>query len=90
MGLFSKIREGLKKTKEAIVYKLNKLFTGGVLNDEFYDELEEKYNGEIPDDAEQEFRNSVDKNKTSELSDEVTKNVDEFYMNALKNQGGKS
>jgi len=41
MGLFSKIREGLKKTKEAIVYKLNKLFTGGVLNDEFYDELEE-------------------------------------------------
>ncbi len=41
MGLFSKIREGLKKTKEAIAYKLNKLFTGGVLNDDFYDELEE-------------------------------------------------
>ena len=41
MGLFSRIREGLKKTKEAIAYKLNKLFTGGVLNDDFYDELEE-------------------------------------------------
>lgn len=41
MGLFSKIKEGLKKTKETISYRLNKLFTGGVLNDEFYDELEE-------------------------------------------------
>lgn len=41
MGLFSKIKEGLKRTKEAISYKLNKLFTGGVLTDEFYDELEE-------------------------------------------------
>lgn len=41
MGLFSKIKEGLKKTKEAIAYRLNKLFTGGVLTDEFYDELEE-------------------------------------------------
>lgn len=41
MGFFSKLKEGLKKTKEAIAYKLNKLFTGGVLTDEFYDELEE-------------------------------------------------
>lgn len=41
MGLFSKIKNGLKRTKEAIAYKLNKLFTGGVLTDEFYDELEE-------------------------------------------------
>lgn len=41
MGLFSKIKEGLKRTKEAISYKLNKLFTGGVLTDGFYDELEE-------------------------------------------------
>ncbi len=41
MGFFSKLKEGLKKTKEAIAYKLNKLFTGGVLTDDFYDELEE-------------------------------------------------
>ena len=41
MGFFSKLKEGLRKTKEAISYKLNKLFTGGVLNDDFYDELEE-------------------------------------------------
>ena len=40
MGLFKKIFAGLKKTKEAISYKLDKLFTGGVLNDDFFDELE--------------------------------------------------
>lgn len=40
MGLFSKIKQGLKKTKEALSYKLNKIFTGGVLTDDFYDELE--------------------------------------------------
>ncbi|MCI8412724.1 MAG: signal recognition particle-docking protein FtsY [Clostridia bacterium] len=40
MGFFGKIKEKLKKTKEAISYKLNKLFTGGVLTDDFYDELE--------------------------------------------------
>ena len=41
MGIFAKIKEGLKKTKEKIAFGLNKLFTGGVLNDDFYDELEE-------------------------------------------------
>ena len=41
MGIFAKIKEGLKKTKEKIACGLNKLFTGGVLNDDFYDELEE-------------------------------------------------
>lgn len=40
MGLFAKIKSALKKTKDAISYRLNKLFTGGVLNGEFYDELE--------------------------------------------------
>ena len=40
MGIFSKIKEGLKKTKDIIAYKLNKLFTGGALDDEFYEELE--------------------------------------------------
>lgn len=41
MGIFAKIKEGLKKTKDKIAYSLNKLFTGGVLNNDFYDELEE-------------------------------------------------
>ena len=40
MGIFQKIKNALKKTKDAIAYRLNKLFTGGVLNGEFYDELE--------------------------------------------------
>ena len=40
MRIFAKIKAALKKTKDAIAYRLNKLFTGGVLNDEFYDELE--------------------------------------------------
>ncbi len=41
MGLFNKIKEGLKKTRDKIAYAFNKLFTGGALDDEFYDELEE-------------------------------------------------
>jgi len=41
MGLFSKLKNALKKTKEVISFKLNKLFTGGILDDGFYDELEE-------------------------------------------------
>lgn len=40
MGFFAKIKEKLSKTKEAISYKINKLFTGGVLTEEFYDDLE--------------------------------------------------
>jgi len=40
MGLFSKIKAGLTKTKEALAYKIDKLFTGGALDDDFYDELE--------------------------------------------------
>ena len=40
MGLFAKIKSGLKKTKDVISFKLNKLFTGGVLNEDFYEELE--------------------------------------------------
>lgn len=40
MGLFAKIKAGLKKTKDVVAYKLNQLFTGGALDDEFYDELE--------------------------------------------------
>lgn len=40
MGLFSKIKSGLKKTKDVISYRLNRLFTGGVLDEDFFDELE--------------------------------------------------
>ncbi len=39
MGFFSKIFQGLKKTKDAIANKLNAIFVGE-LNDEFYEDLE--------------------------------------------------
>ena len=39
MGIFSKIISGLKKTKQAIGFKLQQLFKVGVFNDEFYEDL---------------------------------------------------
>ena len=40
MGFFSKIANGLKKTKEAFVNKLTSLFKGGDIDADFYEELE--------------------------------------------------
>lgn len=40
MGLFSKIAQGLKKTKESFSKKMYELFKGRTLDDEFYEELE--------------------------------------------------
>jgi len=40
MGLFSRIAEGLRKTKESISKKFYTLFTGKALDDDFYDALE--------------------------------------------------
>ena len=40
MGIFSKIAEGLKRTKENISKKFYVLFKGRKLDDDFYDELE--------------------------------------------------
>lgn len=40
MGLFAKIKSGLKKTKDALITKLNAVFRGGDINDEFYEDLE--------------------------------------------------
>ncbi len=40
MGLFNKIAEGLRKTKEKFSKKLYTLFAGKELNDQFYEELE--------------------------------------------------
>mgnify|MGYP001625102020 CR=1 FL=1 len=39
MGLFKKISQALKRTKEAISRKLDALLSGGELNDDFYEEL---------------------------------------------------
>ena len=40
MGFFSKIKEGLKKTKDNFSKKLYSVFTGRRLDDEFYEDLE--------------------------------------------------
>lgn len=40
MGLFSKIKAGLKKTKDALATKLNAIFHGGDIDAEFYEDLE--------------------------------------------------
>ncbi|MCL1945421.1 MAG: signal recognition particle-docking protein FtsY [Firmicutes bacterium] len=40
LGFFGKIKAALKKTKDSIGFKLNQLFKGSVLDDDFYDELE--------------------------------------------------
>lgn len=77
MGFFSKIKEGLKKTKEAISYKLNKLFTGGVLNDEFYDELESillssDIGAQATDTIMEELKIAVDKNHIRKTEDVKT------------------
>ncbi|MBE7082099.1 MAG: signal recognition particle-docking protein FtsY [Clostridiales bacterium] len=39
MGFFKKIKEVLKKTREAIARKFDALFSGGELNDDFFEEL---------------------------------------------------
>ena len=40
MGFFSKIKNGLKKTKDALITKLNAVFRGGDIDAEFYEDLE--------------------------------------------------
>ena len=39
MGIFKKISQALKKTKEAFARKLDSLLSGGEINDDFYEEL---------------------------------------------------
>ena len=39
MGIFKKISQALKRTKEAFSRKLDSLLSGGELNDDFYEEL---------------------------------------------------
>ena len=41
MGIFKKIKEALRKTRESFNRKLDALFSHGQLDDEFYEGLEE-------------------------------------------------
>lgn len=40
MGIFAKIKNGLKKTKDAFISKLSAIFRGGDIDNEFFEELE--------------------------------------------------
>ena len=40
MGFIQKIIDGLKKTKQAIVFQLNQLFKKGIFDEDFYDDLQ--------------------------------------------------
>ena len=40
MGLFSKIKQGLKKTKDSFLTKINAIFHGGDIDEDFYEEIE--------------------------------------------------
>ncbi len=87
MGLFSKIKEGLKKTKDIISYNLNKLFTGGVLNDDFYEELEyillsSDIGAVTTDRILEDLRARVDK-KLLRKQDEVKKELKEILVDIL-------
>lgn len=88
MGLFSRIKEGLKKTKEAIAYRLNKLFTGGVLTDEFYDELEEilltsDIGAETTDTVMERLKKEIDKNHVRD-TDTVRKLLKKILIELLE------
>lgn len=52
--------------------------------DKEHDELEMQYNGEIPHDIEKEFYNKIDKDITSQLSEQFMSDINDFYLNALK------
>ena len=41
MGFFSKISEGLKKTRESLKERFDDVFSGGHVDEDLYDELEE-------------------------------------------------
>ena len=40
MGLFQKLKEGLSRTRDSLVSKIDQLFQGGEVDDDFYDDLE--------------------------------------------------
>lgn len=82
MGLFKKIATALAKTREAFRRKLDALFSGGELNDDFFEELENilissdvgvNTSVEITEKLRQEIR--INKVKTAENARNLLKNI---------------
>ena len=72
MGIFSKLFDGLKKTKDAISSKISYLFNGE-LDDEFYEELEEIL-----------IMGDLGVHATMDIIEDLQKKVKENHMTFLK------
>ena len=88
MGLFSKIKNALKKTREGLSGALSKLFSKNKIGDDFYEELEEILIGAdisvtTADDVVEELRSEAKKEKLKdkEFVTDLLKDVLEEKLN---------
>ena len=84
MGIFSKIFNGLKKTKDGIGNKLSMIFGAGELDDEFFEELEYVL---ISSDIGSQTANDIIEKVKKEAKKEHIKTIDgfkELLRNAMK------
>ncbi len=87
MGLFKKIGQALKKTREAFAKKFESIFSGGELNDDFYDELTDiliscDVGFEVSEEIVDELRMYARKNKIHK-AEEVKNALKEISANIL-------
>lgn len=87
MGLFKKIGEALKKTREAFAKKFESIFSGGELNDDFYEELTDiliscDVGFEVSEEIVDELRQYARKNKIRK-AEEVKKALKDISANIL-------
>ena len=87
MGLFKKIGNALKKTREAFAKKFESIFSGGELNDDFYEELTDiliscDVGFEVSEEIVDELREYARKNKIRK-AEEVKDALKEISSNIL-------
>lgn len=87
MGLFKKIGQALRKTREAFAKKFESIFSGGELNDDFYDELTDiliscDVGFEVSEEIVDELRAYARKNKIRK-AEEVKNALKEISANIL-------
>lgn len=87
MGLFKKIGQALKKTREAFAKKFESIASGGELNDDFYEELTDiliscDVGFEVGEEIVEELRSYARKNKIRK-SDDVKLALKEITANML-------
>lgn len=87
MGLFKKIGNALKKTRESFAKKFESIFSGGELNDDFYEELTDiliscDVGFEVSEEIVEELRTYARKNKIRK-AEEVKQALKEISANIL-------